>query len=92
MTVAKELQAADATGCPPPRAKVLALIGMGANLGDTTAALRRALDALRKLPHSQVASVSSLYSSAPIDSSGPDYANAVVAMHLQLDFWFAIVI
>ncbi|MFP5406268.1 MAG: 2-amino-4-hydroxy-6-hydroxymethyldihydropteridine diphosphokinase [Gammaproteobacteria bacterium] len=48
-------------------------------------ALLDALAALAALPGTQVAAVSSLYRSAPIDAQGPDYLNAVVALDTLLD-------
>lgn len=62
------------------RAPQRAYIGLGANLGDARAALREAVAALGALPQTRLAAVSSLYRSAPIDSSGPDYLNAVAAL------------
>lgn len=61
-----------------------AYVGLGANLGDALGALRRAVVALRGLPATQVAALSSLYRTAPIDSSGPDYLNAVASLDTQL--------
>ncbi|MEN9543800.1 MAG: 2-amino-4-hydroxy-6-hydroxymethyldihydropteridine diphosphokinase [Pseudomonadota bacterium] len=61
-----------------------AYIGLGANLGDTQAALRSALSALDALPGSRLVAGSSLYRSAPIEASGPDYLNAVVALETTL--------
>ncbi|MBY0455115.1 MAG: 2-amino-4-hydroxy-6-hydroxymethyldihydropteridine diphosphokinase [Burkholderiaceae bacterium] len=52
-------------------------IGLGANLGQCAPALRRALQAVHALPGTRVLRASSLYRSAPVDSSGPDYLNAV---------------
>ena len=63
---------------------VRAWIGLGANLGDATAALRAALDAIDRLPQTSLHTVSSFYASAPIDSSGPDYLNAVAAVDTSL--------
>lgn len=59
-------------------------IGLGANLGDRGQALGRALAAIGRLPDTRLLAVSSLYSSAPIDSSGPDYLNAVAAVRTAL--------
>lgn len=59
-------------------------IGLGANLGDCAQALWEALCALHKLPGTQVLQASSLYRSAPIDSSGPDYLNAVAKIATTL--------
>lgn len=65
----------------PPTA---AWIGLGANLGDRTAALRTALAALAALPGTRLRRVSSLYRSAPVDAGGPDYLNAVAEIATQL--------
>jgi len=62
----------------------VAYIGLGANLGDARAALAAALLALAALPGTRVLRQSSLYRSAPIESSGPDYLNAVAALDTGL--------
>lgn len=62
-----------------------AFIGLGANLGDARAALTAALTALAALPDSRLRAASSVYRSAPIDSDGPDYLNAVAL----IDTWLA---
>lgn len=62
----------------------LAYIGLGANLGDARAALEAALQALAALPGTKLLRRSSLYRSAPIESSGPDYLNAVAELHTGL--------
>jgi 2-amino-4-hydroxy-6-hydroxymethyldihydropteridine diphosphokinase len=64
---------------------VRAFIGLGANLGQPLAALRAAFVALEALPGTRLVAVSSLYRSAPIDSSGPDYLNAVAAVQTTLE-------
>lgn len=61
-----------------------AYVGLGANLGDALGALRAAVKALGELPRTRRVAVSALYRSAPIDSSGPDYLNAVVALDTEL--------
>jgi len=63
---------------------VQACIGLGANLGDAGATLAAAIDALRALPQSELRAVSSIWRSAPIDSSGPDYLNAVALIETRL--------
>ena len=63
---------------------VQACIGLGANLGDARATLGAAIDALRALPQSALLTVSSVWRSAPIDSSGPDYLNAVALIETRL--------
>ena len=62
-----------------------AFVGLGANLGDARAALQSALDALAQLPGSTLSASSPVYRSAPIDSSGPDYLNAVALLETTLD-------
>ena len=59
-------------------------LSLGANLGDASATLQTASAALRKLPNTRLEAVSSLYRTAPIASSGPDYVNAVVAITTTL--------
>jgi 2-amino-4-hydroxy-6-hydroxymethyldihydropteridine diphosphokinase len=59
---------------------VQAYLGLGANLGDAVATLRWAIAAIADFPQVQVLACSSLYRSAPVDSSGPDYINAVVGI------------
>jgi 2-amino-4-hydroxy-6-hydroxymethyldihydropteridine diphosphokinase len=62
------------------RAAVTAYVALGANLGDAQATLRWALAAIGGLPGCQLTVSSSLYRTAPVDSSGPDYLNAVAAI------------
>jgi len=59
-------------------------IGLGANLGDARATLRDALIALQPLALDGSFAASSLYASAPVDSSGPDYVNAVARLRTGL--------
>lgn len=60
-------------------------VGLGANLGDALATVRAALDALDAVPATRCVARSSLYRSAPIDSSGPDYVNAVAELRTALE-------
>ena len=64
--------------------QVSAYIGLGANLGDARAALQAALQALAALPQTRLKEHSSFYRSAPVDSSGPDYLNAVAHVRTTL--------
>lgn len=64
-------------------AGVRVYVGLGANLGDRGEALLQALHAMAALPQTQLLAVSSLYSSAPVDATGPDYLNAVAALQTQ---------
>ncbi len=66
------------------RAEVTAFVALGANLGDAEQALREALATLNTAPGVRVARASSLYRTAPIDSSGPDYLNAVAELATTL--------
>ena len=61
-----------------------AWIGLGANLGDARAALAGAVQAMGRLAGTQVLRVSSLYRSAPVDATGPDYLNAVAELRTTL--------
>ena len=58
-----------------------AWIALGANLGDAKATLLAAAQALDALPETRLIAMSSLYRTKPVDSSGPDYINAVA--HIQ---------
>jgi 2-amino-4-hydroxy-6-hydroxymethyldihydropteridine diphosphokinase len=60
-------------------------VGLGANQGDTDAALTSALHALDTLPTTHVAARSSFYVSAPVDADGPDYLNAVAELRSELE-------
>jgi 2-amino-4-hydroxy-6-hydroxymethyldihydropteridine diphosphokinase len=67
------------------RDPVVAYVALGANLGDAAGAVRNAMDRIDELPGTAVTRRSSLYRTAPIDSSGPDYINAVIEVSTQLD-------
>ena len=66
------------------RQPVTAYVALGANLGDAVQTLRDALRALEGLPGTRLVQASSLYRTAPIDSSGPDYINAVAEVRTAL--------
>ncbi|SEF33381.1 2-amino-4-hydroxy-6-hydroxymethyldihydropteridinediphosphokinase [Variovorax sp. NFACC28] len=63
---------------------VQAFVAIGANLGDAQAAVKAAMDAIGTIERTVVTARSSLYRSAPVESSGPDYINAVVAVRTGL--------
>lgn len=63
---------------------VLAYVGLGANLGAAARTLAWAVEQLAGLPHCSVCGCSSLYSTAPVDATGPDFMNAVVALNTRL--------
>jgi 2-amino-4-hydroxy-6-hydroxymethyldihydropteridine diphosphokinase len=69
---------------PARRQKSTAYVALGANLGDARATLDAAFVALASLPGTALQAASSLYRTAPIDSSGPDYLNAVVRLDTTL--------
>jgi 2-amino-4-hydroxy-6-hydroxymethyldihydropteridine diphosphokinase len=63
---------------------VQAFVAIGANLGDAQAAVRAAMDAIGTIERTVVTARSSLYQSAPVEATGPDYINAVVAVRTGL--------
>lgn len=66
------------------REPVTAYVGLGANLGAAAQAVTAAIEAIGRLPDTVVTVRSSLYRSAPVDASGPDYINAVVEVRTSL--------
>ena len=66
------------------REPVTAYVGLGANLGDPAAAVRQALTDLGQLPHTRLLAASDLYRSAPHETQGPDFINAVAALETRL--------
>jgi len=64
---------------------MIAWVGIGANLGDARANVLDAIDRLARLPGARLVRTSSLYRTAPIDSSGDDYVNAVASLDTDLD-------
>jgi 2-amino-4-hydroxy-6-hydroxymethyldihydropteridine diphosphokinase len=66
------------------RAEVTAYVALGANLGDPAQALREALQRLSHAQGVRLVRASSLYRTAPVDSSGPDYFNAVAEIATTL--------
>ncbi len=64
---------------------MIAWVGIGANLGDARANVLDAIERLSRLPGAALRQTSPLYRTAPIDSSGDDYVNAVAALDTDLD-------
>jgi 2-amino-4-hydroxy-6-hydroxymethyldihydropteridine diphosphokinase len=60
-------------------------VGLGANLGDAAATVNAALEALARLPRTQVLARSSLYRTAPVEARGPHFVNAVAELRTALD-------
>jgi len=63
---------------------MIAWVGIGANLGDAQANVLGALARLARMDGSTLLHTSSLYRTAPIDSSGDDYINAVACLDTSL--------
>ena len=68
----------------PPRPPVQAWVALGANLGDACASVRAAIEALGRLPQTQLLRASSLYRSAPWQAEGADFINAVAQVQTGL--------
>lgn len=66
------------------REPVTAYIALGANLGDAVAAVRGAIDRIGQLPGTRLVKQSTLYRTAPVAASGPDFINAVVEVATTL--------
>jgi 2-amino-4-hydroxy-6-hydroxymethyldihydropteridine diphosphokinase len=66
------------------RSPVVATVGLGANLGNPQAALAGAMASIAAVEGVKLVAQSAFYRSAPIDSSGPDYVNAVIQLHTTL--------
>jgi 2-amino-4-hydroxy-6-hydroxymethyldihydropteridine diphosphokinase len=64
---------------------MIAYIGIGANLGQALANVDDALERLARLPGATLLAQSARYRTAPIDSSGDDYVNAVACIDTTLD-------
>jgi len=63
---------------------MIAYVGIGANLGDAQANVLDAIARLAQLEGGNMLHTSGLYRTAPIDSSGDDYINAVVCLDTSL--------
>lgn len=59
-------------------APVTVYIALGANLGDARATVLQAMQSIAGLRATTLLRRSSLYGTAPLESTGPDYINAVV--------------
>jgi len=64
--------------------QLVAYVGLGANLGDAEATVRKALAALDRIDATQLSAQSSLFRTAPIDAGGDDYVNAVAQIKTAL--------
>lgn len=61
-----------------------AFVALGANLGEPIGQLKQALRRMQAHPAITLQEVSGFYRTAPIDSSGPDYVNAVCRIQTTL--------
>jgi 2-amino-4-hydroxy-6-hydroxymethyldihydropteridine diphosphokinase len=60
-------------------------IGIGSNLGDRDFLVRKAVEALRQLPQTNVSGVSSLYDTEPVgETEQPPFLNAVAWIETEL--------
>jgi 2-amino-4-hydroxy-6-hydroxymethyldihydropteridine diphosphokinase len=64
---------------------MIAFIGIGANLGDARGNVADALARLGRQSGCRLLASSSLWRTAPVDSSGDDYINAVAVIETSLD-------
>ncbi|HWT70980.1 MAG TPA: 2-amino-4-hydroxy-6-hydroxymethyldihydropteridine diphosphokinase [Oxalicibacterium sp.] len=64
--------------------QVVAYVGLGANLGNAEATVRKALAALDRIDATSLSAQSSLFRTAPIDAGGDDYVNAVAQLQTAL--------
>lgn len=60
------------------RPPVTAYVALGANLGDARATVLQAIKGIAALRMTTLVRRSSLYRTVPVESTGPDYINAVV--------------
>ncbi len=65
--------------------RINAKIGIGANLGDARHTVTLAIARLAQLPQTRLTAQSSLFRTAPLDATGDDYVNAVIAIDTGLD-------
>lgn len=63
---------------------VRSYIALGANLGKAVETIQLAMDAMAHLPQTRLLRRSALYRTGPVDSSGPDYINAVAEIETSL--------
>jgi 2-amino-4-hydroxy-6-hydroxymethyldihydropteridine diphosphokinase len=66
------------------RSRVTAYLALGANLGDPAASVLRAMDAVAAIKGVCLLKRSSLYRTAPLNCSGPNFVNAVVEIETVL--------
>lgn len=62
----------------------LVTIALGANLGEPLATLRKVVSEIEASPDFSEVKVSPFYDTSPVESSGPDYVNAVLTAKTDL--------
>ena len=63
-----------------------AYVGLGANIGDPRRQLDLAIEALKRLPETEIVQVSGIYKSAPMGYlDQPDFFNAVARLETKLE-------
>ncbi len=67
-----------------PARPVKAFVALGANLGDPQQALQTAQKLIGQIRQTELITSSGLYRTEPINSSGPDYVNAVACVRTCL--------
>ena len=70
---------------PAMQSSVRAYIGLGANLGDALGALRAAAARIAQAGDGNPALASSIWRSAPVEASGPEFLNAVIGIDTRLE-------
>lgn len=63
----------------------LVTVALGANLGEPLATLRKVVSEIEASPDFSEVKVSPFYDTSPVESSGPDYVNAVLTAKTDLD-------
>ena len=81
MTAARQVKTESSTESPPA---FRSFIAIGGNLGDAQVTVTRAMREVGDLPQTTLIRRSALYRTAPVDSSGPDYVNAVIEVSTRL--------
>jgi 2-amino-4-hydroxy-6-hydroxymethyldihydropteridine diphosphokinase len=64
--------------------KVLAVVALGANLGNALDTVLKAIQDLSTLQEARLVKASSCYRTAPIQAQGPDFINAVVLLETAM--------
>lgn len=62
----------------------LIIVALGANLGEPLATLRKVVSEIEASPDFSEVKVSPFYDTSPVESSGPDYVNAVLQAETNL--------